>query len=187
MRQGTWETVLDGYAWAVGNITASNRAAVSVISMSLGGGRLEAFNTAVDAAYKAGILSVVAAGNDGWDAKEYSPASAKDALTVGAIDNTNTMAWFSNWGRVVDIFAPGVDVESTWIGDSNKESYAISGTSMATPHVAGLVLYLKGQDPVGLRNPGTVSRKVKSLATENVINDIAKNTKNLLAYNGVPN
>jgi len=154
--------------------------------MSLGGGRLEAFNTAVNAAYKAGVLSVVAAGNSGWDAKEFSPASSKDALTIGAIDKTNTMAYFSNYGRLVDIFAPGVDVESTWIGDSNKESLSISGTSMATPHVAGLALYLKGQDPVGLRNPGTISRKIKELGTQNVINEIAKNTKNLIAYNGSP-
>jgi oryzin len=178
----TTEIVLDGYTWAVGNITVENRASRSVISMSLGGPYSDAFNTAVNAAYKAGILSVVAAGNAFDDAKYYSPASAKDALTIGAADVSDSMAYFSNFGKLVDIFAPGVDVLSAWNCAGCTES--ISGTSMATPHVSGLVLYLKGKDPVGMRNPGTVSRKVKSLGTEGALMNLEKNTVNLKAYNG---
>ena len=182
--QSSTEIVLDGYNWAVNNITNTpGRAAASVISMSLGGPKSDAFNAAIEAAYKAGVLSVVAAGNEASDAKDVSPASAKDALTIGAIDVDNTMAYFSNFGRVVDIFAPGVNVLSCWIG-SDTATNSIDGTSMATPHVAGLVLYLKGQDPKKMAKPGNVSRKVKSLGTKGVIQNLEKGTTNLIAFNG---
>ncbi|KAK3317206.1 oryzin precursor [Cercophora scortea] len=178
----TTSIVLDGYTWAVNNITASKRTDVAVISMSLGGGYSEAFNTAVENAFKSGVVSVVAAGNDGEDAKDTSPASAPDAITVGAIDVANTKPDWSNFGAVVDVFAPGVNVLSTWI-DSNTSTAYLDGTSMATPHVAGLVLYLKSVDKANAK-AAAVTAKVKSLGTKGVVQSRGDGSPNLIAYNG---
>ena len=128
------------------------------------------------------MITVVAAGNDGSDASSTSPASTPDAITVGAIDVTNTKASFSNYGKVVDIFAPGVDVLSSWIG-SDDATAVISGTSMATPHVAGLVLYLKSTQS-GLGSPVAVTEIIKNLATKDMVTRPGTGSPNLLAYNG---
>ena len=180
----TTAIVLDGFSWAVKDITAKGRQAKSVISMSLGGGRSEAFNAAVDAAYQANILTVAAAGNSAWDASQYSPASAPNAITVGAIDVDNVMAWFSNYGPVVDVFAPGVAVESAWIGSSHAEHDVLDGTSMATPHVSGLVLYLKSLE--GLASAAAVTDRIKALGTKDVVTGLeGTDSPNLIAFNGV--
>jgi oryzin len=173
---------MDGYEWAVANITATpGRAAASVISMSLGGPRSDAFNAAVEAAYQAGVLTVVAAGNSYTDASSYSPASAPNAVTVGAIDVTNTKPSFSNYGSLVDIFAPGVNVLSAWIG-STTATNTISGTSMACPHIAGLSLYLKSVE--SLESPGAVADKLVELATVGAVKSPGTGSPNLLAFNG---
>ncbi len=176
--------MLDGFNWAVQNITGEKREAVSVISMSLGGSKSDAFNSAIEAAYSASVVSVVAAGNSAVDCKNTSPASAPDALTIGAIDVNNTIAYFSNIGSLVDIFAPGVDVLSTWIGPNNNETYVDSGTSMSTPHVAGLVLYLKSLYPDELGSAEAVSNKIKSLGTMGVVGLDPNGTVNMITYNG---
>jgi len=175
------EIVLDGFEWAVANITASGREATSVISMSLGGPRSTAFNAAVEAAYSRGILTVVAAGNSAANANNYSPASAPNAVTVGATDIGNTRASFSNFGNVVDVFAPGVNILSSWIGSATATN-SISGTSMACPHVAGLALYLKTLE--GLSSPGSVARRIVELATTGVVGSPGSGSPNRLAYNG---
>ncbi|KAI9155537.1 Subtilisin-like proteinase Mp1 [Paramyrothecium foliicola] len=176
------DIVMDGYEWAVSNITNTpGRAAKAVISMSLGGGRSDAFNAAVEAAYRKGILTVVAAGNSYADANSYSPASAPNALTVGAIDSSNNKPGFSNYGSVVDIFAPGVDILSTWI-DNAKSTASLTGTSMACPHVAGLAVYLMVKE--GLKSPGQVTDRIKKLGTKNVVVNGGAGSPNLLAYNG---
>jgi oryzin len=177
----TTEIVLDGYEWAVANITGEGREAVSVISMSLGGPKSDAFNTAVEAAYNAGVLTVVAAGNSNDNAANYSPASSPNALTIGATDINNARASFSNYGTIVDLFAPGVDVLSCWIG-SDDATETISGTSMATPHVAGLSLYLKALE--GLVAPADVIARIKELATKSVVTRPGTGSPNLLAFNG---
>ncbi len=182
--QSTTAIVMDGYNWAVNDAITKGRAASSVISMSLGGPRSDAFNSAVEAAFQSGVVSVVAAGNDDSDASSTSPASAPSAITVGAIDNTNGRAWFSNFGTVLDIFAPGVDVLSTWTGPNNNETDTISGTSMATPHVAGLVLYLKSVDPTGLASSTAVTQKLLTLAQSGAVSDPGTGSPNVLAYNG---
>lgn len=179
---GTTDDVIEGFEWAVNDITTEGREAVSVISMSLGGSYSEAFNSAVDIAFDNGVLTVVAAGNDNADASDYSPASAKSAITVGAIDVDNARAEFSNFGSIVDIFAPGVDILSTWIGGAS-ETNTISGTSMACPHVAGLVLYLKGLE--GLATPKETTDRILELATMDVITDPGTGSPNALAFNGV--
>ncbi|KAI0405861.1 peptidase S8/S53 domain-containing protein [Xylaria palmicola] len=173
--------ILDGFNWAVNDITSKSRKAKSVISMSLGGGYSSAFNTAVNNAYSSGILSVIAAGNDGVNAANTSPASAANAITVAAIDSNWAFASFSNYGAVVDVAAPGVSVLSSWIG-GNSATNTISGTSMATPHVAGLALYLIALE--GLSTPAAVTARIKALATSGKITSVPSGTVNLIAYNG---
>jgi subtilisin family serine protease len=113
----------------VDQVKASGRP--SVASMSLGGAASQALDDAVSAAIQAGITFTVAAGNDNVDAGTTSPARVKEAITVGASDISNNRATFSNFGAIVDVFAPGVDITSAWI-DSNTSTNKISGTSMAT-------------------------------------------------------
>ena len=150
--------------------------------MSLGGGKSAAFNAAVDAATEQGVLTVVAAGNSNDDASFYSPASAPSAVTVGATDIKNARASFSNYGTLVDIFGPGVGVLSAWIG-SDTATNSISGTSMATPHISGLALYVK--KAFGLASPADVTAKLKELATVGVVTNPGTGSPNLLAFNGV--
>ncbi|KAI1263685.1 peptidase S8/S53 domain-containing protein [Xylariaceae sp. FL1019] len=173
--------ILDGYNWAVNDIISKGRKAKAVTSLSLGGSYSAAFNNAVNAAYTSGVLSVIAAGNDGVNAANTSPASAANALTVGAIDSSWTFAYFSNYGSVVDVNAPGVDVKSSWIG-SNSATNTISGTSMATPHTSGLALYLIAKE--GLSTPSAVISRIKALATTGKISSLPSGTTNSIIYNG---
>jgi oryzin len=140
----------------------------------------------VEQAYQLGVTTVVAAGNDNQNAQTTSPASAPNALTIAASAIDDTKASFSNYGSVVDLFAPGVDVLSAWIG-SNTATAIASGTSMASPHVAGLVLYLQSITPGGLA-AADVSAKIKSLATSGKLSiglvPFLSGTPNKLAYNG---
>ncbi|KAF8706780.1 Peptidase inhibitor I9, partial [Rhizoctonia solani] len=112
----------------------------SVANMSLGGSKSPALDTAIDTAVRNGMHFAVAAGNDNRDACSYSPAGAELAVTVGASTIGDERAYFSNYGKCVDIFAPGLNIKSTWIGDNTAQSI-LSGTSMASPHVAGLLAY----------------------------------------------
>lgn len=172
--------IMDGYQWAVNDIRAKKRQAKAAINLSLGGTFSSAFNKAVKAAFDGGVVTVVAAGNDGTDAGDQSPASAPEAITVGSIDKTNARSEFSNFGDVLDIFAPGTDILSTWIG-SRTATNTISGTSMATPHVVGLVLYLQALED--LSSPSQVANRLAALATSNTVKD-TQGSPNRLAYNG---
>ena len=135
----------------------------------------------MNAAYAAGVISVVAAGNSGANAKDYSPASAANAITVAALDSNWVHASFSNYGNLVDVYGPGVNVLSSWIG-SNTATNTISGTSMATPHITGLVLYLQSLE--GLKTPAAVANRIKALATSGKISRVPSGTPNLVAFNG---
>ncbi|KAI6087768.1 subtilisin-like serine protease pepD [Hypoxylon rubiginosum] len=176
--------VLDGINWVVNNATGTpGRAAKSVINMSLAFTASSTLNAAVDAAATMGILSVVGAGNDNADASTRSPASAPSALAVGAVTWNRTRADFSNYGPCVSVFAPGVDVASLWNAEGVES--VNSGTSMSSPHVAGLALYLKGLES-GLDSPADTIARVKQLAIAGVVADAGAGSPNLLAYNGVP-
>ena len=118
----------------------------AVANMSLGGGKSEAIDRAVAKAIESGITFVVAAGNSNADTCNYSPARVTTAITVAASDINDRRASFSNWGPCADLFAPGVNVESAWIG-SETATKTISGTSMASPHVAGVVALFLEQEP----------------------------------------
>lgn len=113
----------------------------SVANMSLGGGKSQALDDAVNRAVTTGLHFAVAAGNDNRNACNYSPASAEKAVTVGASTLGDERAYFSNYGPCVDVFAPGLNILSTYKG-STKATATLSGTSMASPHTAGLLAYL---------------------------------------------
>jgi len=134
---GYASSVVAGINWVV----ASHPGGPGIINMSLGGGANAAIDQAVADASSAGITVVVAAGNSGADACSYSPARAPSAITVGAITTTDARASYSNYGSCVDAWAPGSGITSAWIGGSGAKN-TISGTSMASPHVAGLAARL---------------------------------------------
>lgn len=130
------------YSWVIGGVdyVAAHAAPGDVANMSLGGGGSTTLDQALVNAADKGILFAVAAGNDGAPAGNYSPARVNHAniYTVSAIDSADTLAWFSNYGNPpVDFAAPGVNIRSTAKGGGTT---VMSGTSMATPHVAGLLL-----------------------------------------------
>jgi subtilisin family serine protease len=113
----------------VGDATARKIITSSVINMSIGGATFQPVDDMVAKAVAAGMTVVVAASNYGADASGFSPARSPQAITVGAIDRTDTRPSWSNWGSAVDIFAPGTDIVSAWLGTDS--SYAtMSGTSM---------------------------------------------------------
>ena len=130
---GYSSSVVAGINWVI----ASHPGGTGVINMSLGGPTNAAIDQAVADATAAGLVVVVAAGNSSADACSYSPARAPSALTIGAIDESNAKASYSNSGSCVDMWAPGTGITSTWIGGSSA-TRVLSGTSMASPHVAGL-------------------------------------------------
>lgn len=176
---GTNSGVIAGIDWAANDMKSKKRIGKSVANMSLGGGYSEATSSAVAAAVNAGLFMAVAAGNDGVDAANSSPASERSACTVGAIDQTKTEAFFSNYGSVLDIFAPGVDILSTW---NDGRTNVISGTSMATPHITGLAAYLLSHE--GRRLAPAMCDRIVQLATSGVKSLQGTGTPNKIAYNG---
>lgn len=125
---GSMSGVLKGVEW-VTQQQRKNSSSKMVISMSLGGGKSRVLDMAVNAAIDAGVFVSVAAGNSNEDACNSSPAGAAKVVTVGATDSEDNRSYFSNVGKCVDIFAPGSDITSVWIGDRD-ETNSISGTSM---------------------------------------------------------
>ncbi|KAF5023096.1 hypothetical protein F66182_4853 [Fusarium sp. NRRL 66182] len=173
--------VLAGFNWAVNDIIKNDRTWRAVINMSVGGEKSPAVNKAVDDASKKGVVTVVASGNENEDAAKSSPASAASAITVGAIDANWAVADYSNWGKTVDILAPGTAVLSAGI-KSNTASIEEEGTSMACPHVAGLVLYAMSVDEV--EGVAAITKWLKELATPNKITGNLRGAPNLIANNG---
>ncbi|QIW94761.1 hypothetical protein AMS68_000279 [Peltaster fructicola] len=162
----------------------------STANMSLGGGKSNALDQTVNAAVEAGLHFAVAAGNDNADSCKYSPAAAANAVTVGASTLADERAYFSNYGTCNDIFAPGLNIQSTWIG-SKYAVNTISGTSMASPHIAGLLAYMLSLQPskdsafaVADITPKKLKANLISIATVGALTDVPKNTANILAWNG---
>ncbi|KAK4172180.1 putative alkaline serine protease [Triangularia setosa] len=148
----------------------------SVVNLSLGGGVSPAMDRAVASAVRSGVTVVVAAGNEGAQATTSSPAREPLAITVGASDVADKSAYFSNYGKIVDIFAPGVKILSTWIG-STEATNTISGTSMASPHVAGAVAQIIGKEPT---EPLLVVPKLLQWAEKNDLTGLKERTINAL-------
>ncbi len=158
---------------------ATNRTGPTVANMSLGGGASSATDSAVARMTAAGVTVAVAAGNDNGNACNSSPARAPSAITTGATTNTDARSSFSNYGSCVDVFAPGSNITSAWY-TSTSATNTISGTSMASPHVAGVAaLYLQG-------NPGasaaTVTNAITSTATPNKVTNPGSGSPNRLLY-----
>ncbi|MEU3771349.1 S8 family peptidase [Amycolatopsis keratiniphila] len=159
---GTTAGVISGVDWITKNAKKP-----AVANASLGGGASTALDTAVRNSIKAGITWTVAAGNSNVNAANTSPARVTEALTVAAADRTDRRASFSNYGSVVDLFAPGVSITSAW-NDNDTATYTGNGTSFAAPHVAGAAaLYLSShtgataaqvaQALIGASTPGKVT------------------------------
>lgn len=179
---GSTSKLISGIEWTIAHALSSGGGPnKSVVNMSLGGGFSNAVNRAVEIATAHGLTFVVAAGNYGNDARNYSPASSPDAITVGATQQGDGRASYSNYGSVVDVFAPGSQIVSTWY-TSDSAVHTLSGTSMASPHVAGLAAYLIAQE--GLSGPVQVTRRIKELAQRGVVGGAGPGSPNVLVWNG---
>jgi subtilisin family serine protease len=173
---GSTESVVAGIDWVTKNAKKP-----AVANMSLGGGADDALDAAVKASVDSGVTYAVAAGNDGGDACLDSPAKEPSAITVGATDDTDQRATFSNYGKCVDLFAPGVDITS--VGITGPDATAtMSGTSMATPHVAGgIALYLADHPDA---TPADVAKALVTNSTADKVGDPGTGSPNKLLYVG---
>ncbi|KAK7747782.1 hypothetical protein SLS62_008818 [Diatrype stigma] len=179
---GTYAAVIAGIDFvASDHATQDSCAGGAVANMSLGGAQSTAVNEAAAELISSGVFLAVAAGNNADDAEYYSPASEPTVCTVGAVEDGDAIAYYSNYGELVDVFAPGTDVLSTWIGG---ETNTISGTSMATPHITGLGAYLAGLE--GFPGAEELCARIAELATSGALSGIPSGTVNLLAFNGNP-
>ena len=172
---GSNSTVIAGLDWI-----AKNAKTPAVVNMSLGGGASKAIDEAVEGLIKKEITVVVAAGNDDKDACKSSPARSKPAITVAASDSKDSRASFSNYGSCTDIFAPGKDITSAWM-TGNSATKTISGTSMASPHVAGAVALLLEQDPK--RKPADIEKLLLGKASGGKVSD-RKGSPDKLLFTG---
>jgi hypothetical protein len=173
---GTWEQVIAGVDW----VTA-NHVKPAVANMSLGGWKMQALEDAVTASIQAGVVYVVAAGNDNMDACSASPAGTPLALTVGATEDTDERAYFSNFGPCVDLFAPGAGITSAW-NTGDTDTRVLSGTSMASPHVAGVAALYLQEHPTA--TPQAVAAALLARGTPGQVSGPGAGSPNLLLFNG---
>jgi len=165
---GTISGIIAGVQWV-----SSNARKPANANMSLGGGQSASFNQAVTASVNTGISYIVAAGNSNANACSFSPASASGVISVGATSTApsggsevDIRASFSNWGTCVHVLAPGQDITAAW-HTSNSALSTISGTSMASPHVAGIVsLY---QEASGGKSPAQLKNDIVNSASDDLI------------------
>jgi subtilisin family serine protease len=169
---GTSSSVLKGIEYVI-----NSKLKKKIINMSLGGGYSKALNLAVETATYNGVIVVSAAGNESQDSCGVSPGSSPATITVGAIGKPDVFAYFSNWGSCVDIFAPGVDIISTMPGGGTG---MMSGTSMATPIVSGVVALLV--DSTDDYTPEKVKSFIKKTGTKNMIKGDLKGSPNMIIF-----
>jgi subtilisin family serine protease len=171
---GSWSGVIAGLDWVVGNHASGVPA---VANMSLGGGRNSSVDAAVQRAISAGVTVAVAAGNNGTNACNYSPSRVSAAVTVGATDINDRRASWSNYGACLDLFAPGVNIKSDWMGGLTN---TISGTSMATPHVTGAAAILLAKTPT--LSPAQVASLLLTNSTKSVVSSAGSRSPNRLLF-----
>ncbi|WP_030322343.1 S8 family peptidase [Streptomyces sp. NRRL B-3229] len=169
---GTTAGVIAGIDWVT-----NNHSGPSVANLSLGGGASSTLDTAVRNSIASGVTYAVAAGNSSANASSYSPARVTEAITVGATTSTDARASYSNYGSVLDIFAPGSSITAGWY-TSDTATNTISGTSMATPHVAGAAaVYLAGHTSA---TPAQVATALVNGATSNAVTSPGSGSPNKL-------
>ncbi|MFF2775822.1 S8 family peptidase [Streptomyces sp. NPDC058052] len=173
---GTTDQVVAGIDWVTRNAVKP-----AVANMSLGGGVDTVLDQAVRNSIAAGITYAVAAGNDSSNASNYSPARVTEAITVGSTTSTDARSSFSNYGTVLDIFAPGSSIKSAW-NTNDTATNTISGTSMATPHVAGAAAVYLADNPTA--TPAQVSTALTTAATPNVVTSPGTGSPNKLLFVG---
>lgn len=169
---GTISGVISGVDWVSGNAIKP-----AVANMSLVGGSSRSLDTAVNNSITVGVTYIVAAGNSNADACCYSPAKVTAAVTVGAATSTDDRASYSNYGACLDLFAPGSAITSAWISGVSATN-TISGTSMATPHVAGAAALYLEKYPTAL--PNTVRNAIVDSAVLNKVTNAGTKSPNLL-------
>lgn len=171
---GTTSTVIAGLDWI-----ASQNPSNAVVNLSLGGGASTALDDAINKVVNKDIVVVVAAGNNNADACSYSPSRVPAAITVGATTNQDQRANYSNYGKCLDVFAPGSNITSDWYS-SNTATATASGTSMASPHVAGLAAILRGLYTG--ENVSKITNRIINKATTNKVSDSQTGSPNRLLY-----
>lgn len=173
---GTNSGVIAGVNWVASHHAAG---APAVANMSLGGSVSSALDTAVNNAINDGVTFAIAAGNSNRNACNYSPARVAAAITVGATTSTDARASYSNYGSCLDLFAPGSSITSAWY-TSTTATNTISGTSMATPHVAGVAaLYLQSNTSA---SPAAVRNAIVNNATTGKVTSAGSNSPNRLLF-----
>jgi subtilisin family serine protease len=172
--EGSTSGVIAGVDWVT-----SHRVRPAVANMSLGGGASSSLDTAVRNSIASGVTYTVAAGNSNLNASSFSPARVAEAITVGSSRRTDARSSFSNFGSVVDIFAPGSSITSTW-STSDTATSTISGTSMAAPHVAAVAArYLQRHASA---SPATVRNAIVSASTAGRLTGLPSGTSNRLLF-----
>lgn len=177
---GTTAQVVAGMDWVARTVTEAAKtgaAPLAVANLSLGGGPSSALDAALRRMIAAGVTCTVAAGNAGADVRTASPARVAEGLTVAATDQTDQRPSWSNYGSLVDLFAPGAGIISAWNGSATELRIG-SGTSFAAPHVAGAVAMYLARN--GSTSPSAVSAAVVDAATTNVVRNAGKRTANRL-------
>jgi subtilisin family serine protease len=167
-------TIIAGIDWV-----RANAVKPAVANMSLGGGASSATDTATNNLINSGVTVVVAAGNDNANACNYSPARVTNAITVGSTSSNDYRSSFSNFGSCVNIFAPGSSIRSAWY-TSTTATNTISGTSMASPHVAGAAVLVLAADNAA--SPSTVRSRIYNKATTNVLFNLGTGSPNRMLY-----
>jgi subtilisin family serine protease len=180
---GTWSDVIDGVNYVTWHFRRPEQQGnPAVANMSLGGETNRAADAAVRNSIRAGVTYVVAAGNGNADVSAYSPAGVVEAITVGATSGSDTRAEFSNYGSTLDLFAPGVSIPSAWIGEGGVMIATATGTSMASPFVAGVVaLYLQNHRTA---SPASVRSSLIGISTAGVVKNPGQESPNRLLYSG---